>query len=404
MGKRRWVAQVSILFRTKDSDGQYRFHSAKRKGPKPGDCRYYLRFTDANGHQQRRSLLEGSTYEDALKEKDVQASALTAALRGIVVPEAVQHNGKKPVQKAVTAFLESKSAMTPRTLVSYRHALARFAESLPPRVQFMEDVDAGVLKHFQDVMLKEGLAAKTVRNRLLIVSFLLKHVGSTAKIEWPNAPKAQQDPPRAYSDVELRKLFSAFDPEEQVIFKFFLGTGCREQEVSHAEWSDIDWQHHTFTMKAKPRWKFTPKSHEARQIPLPAELVKLLKAWQKKSDPDCTLLFPNTQCRPNGHFLRYLKAAAKRAGLNCGQCISEATSPLADQKTRSCKTAPVCEKFKLHHFRKTFATKNHRKGTTLNDLKTWLGHKDLKTTSLYLGGADLHSPHVRAAVDAAFSF
>jgi integrase/recombinase XerD len=181
-------------------------------------------------------------------------------------------------------------------------------------VQFVEDIDAATLKHFQDITLKEGYAAKTLENRLVTVADFLKHAGSTVRPKWNEGPTPQQDPPRAYSDTELRKLFAAFDADEQVIFRFFLGSGCREQEVSHAEWSDIDWQRHTYTVKAKPRWKFTPKSHEARTIPLPAELVTMLKAWQKKADPDCTLIFPNSRCRPNGHFLRYLKAAAKQPG------------------------------------------------------------------------------------------
>jgi hypothetical protein len=143
MPRKRWQAQVAVIYRTKDADGVFRFHSAKRKGPKPSDCRYYLRFTDANGHQQRKSLPEGSTYEDAWREKDVQASALTAALRGIAVPEAEQRHGRTPVQKAVTAFLESKSAKTRRTLIAYKHNLSRFVESLQARVQFVEDIDAG---------------------------------------------------------------------------------------------------------------------------------------------------------------------------------------------------------------------------------------------------------------------
>jgi integrase/recombinase XerD len=403
MAKRRWVAQVSIIVRMKDANGNWGFHTVKR-GPKTKDCRFYLRFTDANGHQQRKSLPEGSTYEDAQRDRERQRTALDAALRCIVVPAAVQHNGKKPVQKAVAAFLEAKSAKSPRTGQAYTLNLACFTQSLPPRVQFVEDIDAATLKHFQDITLKEGYAAKTLENRLVTVADFLKHAGSTVRPKWNEAPTPQQDPPRAYSDTELRKLFAAFDADEQVIFRFFLGSGCREQEVSHAEWSDIDWQRHTYTVKAKPRWKFTPKSHEARTIPLPAELVTVLKAWQKKADPDCTLIFPNSQCRPNGHFLRYLKAAAKRAGLNCGHCISEATSPLAEQKTRSCMTAPVCENYKLHNFRKTYATKLHQHGTSLNDLKTWLGHKDLKTIQLYLAGSESHAPHVRAAVDAAFSF
>jgi hypothetical protein len=49
-----------------------------------------------------------------------------------------------------------------------------------------------------------------------------------------------QDTPRAYSDDKLRKLFAVMNEEETAIFKFFLGTGCRELEVQHAEWSDID--------------------------------------------------------------------------------------------------------------------------------------------------------------------
>ena len=64
MGKRRWMAQVSIITRTKDEYGKWVFKKVTR-GPKTKDCRFYLRFTDVNGHQQRKPLPEGSTYEDA---------------------------------------------------------------------------------------------------------------------------------------------------------------------------------------------------------------------------------------------------------------------------------------------------------------------------------------------------
>ncbi len=70
----------------KDAAGNWGFHTVKR-GPKTSICRFYLRFTDANGHQQRKSLPEGSTFDDAQRERGVQQAALIAALRGIVVPE-----------------------------------------------------------------------------------------------------------------------------------------------------------------------------------------------------------------------------------------------------------------------------------------------------------------------------
>jgi hypothetical protein len=78
---------------------------------------------------------------------------------------------------------------------------------------------------------------------------------------------------------------------------------------------------HTHTARAKSKWGFTLKNHKERTIPIPAELVKLLNEHRQTADPDCTVLFPNTKGSPNGHFLRYLRAAAKRAGLNCGHCV-----------------------------------------------------------------------------------
>jgi integrase len=160
-------------------------------------------------------------------------------------------------------------------------------------VRFVDEIDAGVLKAFQDGMARQKLASKTIRNRMLILSFLLKHAGVGTKVNWQDAPVVEEQAVRAFSNAELRKLFDACSTEENAVFSFFLGTGCREQEVSHAEWSDIDWQHHTFTVQEKPEWGFTPKSHEARQIPVPAELLTLLKAHKKTADEGQPLIFPN---------------------------------------------------------------------------------------------------------------
>jgi hypothetical protein len=56
------------------------------------------------------------------------------------------------------------------------------------------------------------------------------------------------------------EVFQAMDDEDHSAFSFFLGSGCREQEVSHAEWSDVDFQHRIFTVRAKPEWGFAPKT------------------------------------------------------------------------------------------------------------------------------------------------
>jgi hypothetical protein len=54
-------------------------------------------------------------------------------------------------------------------------------------VQFVEDVDAAVLKNFQDITLADGYATKTLRNRLMTVAEMLTHAGSTTQVKWKDA-------------------------------------------------------------------------------------------------------------------------------------------------------------------------------------------------------------------------
>ena len=424
----RHIQTVTLYIRLKNGEGRYAFEPvAGLSGRKPKG-RYYLRHTNDKGKQKWVPLEKGVDYKAALAERDSFSAGLHAARHGLNVTEMEDHVGRITVKDAVTAFLSDKSHKTPRTQQAYKHTLGCLEEALPTRVRFVDEIDAGALKGFQDGMARQGLAAKTIRNRMLIVSFLLKHAGVTVKVNWKNAPIIEKQPVRAFSDSELRKLFDACNTEEHAVFSFFLGTGCREQEVSHAEWSDIDWQHHTFTVEAKPEWGFTPKSHEARQIPVPAELLKMLRDRLKSADDGQPLIFPNQDDRPNGHLLRMLKRIALRAGLNCGQCVTEThklthkdrnqriaahmdgnviggiEKALAQPKKLTCKSHPVCEQWYLHRFRKTFATKLHHGGTRLKDLQQWLGHKSLSTTEHYLAGSDLKAAHVRAQVDKAFSF
>ena len=49
------------------------------------------------------------------------------------------------------------------------------------------------------------------------------------------------------------------------------------------------------------------------EVPVPAKLVKKLKAWKVKSDKTCKLMFPTSGCNPNLDFLDCLKACAERS-------------------------------------------------------------------------------------------
>jgi integrase len=78
-----------------------------------------------------------------------------------------------------------------------------------------------------------------------------------------------------------------------------------------------------------------PKDKEEREIPLHDGLVQMLRERKKTSTTD--LIFPTAEGKPNYHFLRVIKALAKRAG------VREEVAG-------------------LHVFRKTYATLQHRAG------------------------------------------
>lgn len=150
-------------------------------------------------------------------------------------------------------------------------------------------------------------------------------------------------------------------------------------------------RHHNGEVEAEKG--FGPNDAEERLIPLPDSLMASLKA-HRKANPTTQYLFPNKDCKPDGHHLRTLKKLALRGGVNCGECVS--------RTGKSCKVAPVCEQWWLHKFRSTFATAHHESGDSAWTLQAWLGHSDIGTTVGYLARADFRSERTRNAVNETF--
>lgn len=47
---------------------------------------------------------------------------------------------------------------------------------------------------------------------------------------------------------------------------------------------------------------------------------------------------------------------------------------------------PYCQHYFLHKFRHTFATEHLRHGVDIRTLQNWMGHRDIKSTMVYLKG------------------
>jgi integrase/recombinase XerD len=73
-----------------------------------------------------------------------------------------------------------------------------------------------------------------------------------------------------------------------------------------------------------------------------------------------------------------VKRVARRAKLNCGLCETK--------HGNRCSEGPYCSNFFLHKFRHTFATEHLRHGVDIRTLQSWMGHRDIKSTMVYLKG------------------
>lgn len=187
----------------------------------------------------------------------------------------------------------------------------------------------------------------------------------------------------AYTREELKALQAACTEEEWLLWEFFWWSGCRENEVAHAEWADLvigkdkkGDPTHVLHVQPKPHRHWKIKDHEDRFVPLPPKLMAKLKARQGKAEAH-DLIFPAENGGVQGHFLRILKNMVKDAN--------------------------IPGTWELHKFRKTFATFYHEEqGVSVRTLQQWLGHSDLETTMAYLKGSDAASERSQAQVAKAY--
>ena len=114
-------------------------------------------------------------------------------------------------------------------------------------------------------------------------------------------------------------------------------------------------------------------------MPLPTALVEQLqKLRERRNGLPSQLVFPNSKGNPDSENDMIVKRVAERAKLNCGQCVTK--------HGNKCAEGPYCRHFFLHKFRHTFATEHLRHGVDIRTLQSWMGHRDIKSTMVYLKG------------------
>lgn len=286
------------------------------------------------------------------------------------------------IARAFEIFLEEvKASKEPATHRAYRRDMAWVASKLGPG--FVSRVTRHDLLRVMGQGRDEGLDPKTINRKLIVALMALRNAGASIEMKRGDWPKITDPLVEIYEPQELTTFLGACAPFERLLFQTFLCTGFRSREVATLTWNDVNFNQRSLRVQQKPEYRFKPKNHEERTVPVPSKLIRSLAAWRKKHS-EGTLIFPSPPHpkrpdyggeKPDAHHLELCKEIAWRAKLNCRQCTA---------RKGKCSQGPHCAHWILHKWRHTFATSALRSGVDVKSLQVLLGHKNLATTEKYL--------------------
>jgi integrase len=167
-------------------------------------------------------------------------------------------------------------------------------------------------------------------------------------------------PERGYDELPA---FGVYTDHLHPLVLLALQTGCRRGELFDLQWRDVDLVAARLTVRAE-----AAKSGRARVVPMNADAVSAVRAWQPAGVESTDYVFP----ADDGRRLQDVKTAFLKIAREIG---------LKD--------------FRFHDLRHSFASNLVAAGVDLNTVRELLGHTDLKMTIRY---AHLAPAHKAAAV------
>ena len=340
---------------------------------------YYIewRVGGRSGRRYRTAVARDEAIDQA-RRKAIELRAIRDGLIAGPEPEP-EVAAKTTIGDAIDAYLRYvKMQRKPRTHLTYRYTLDTLLRAAYKK-KYVEDATREDVLDFMTYCYELGLGARTVYDKVVTVLQLFKKHGRSGLMEKGDWPKYVDAIRPMYEAEELTAMFKVATEDEADMLKFILGSGFRDQEIRYLQYLDVDFRHQIARVTAKTKWGFTPKNWEERTVPLPAGLIeRLRKRKERKTARPHDFVFGNTKGRPDSEMDMVVKRVAERAGLNCGQCVTE--------HGNKCAEGPYCMNFFLHKFRHTFATNHLRDGVDIRTVQSWLGHRDIQSTMVYLKG------------------
>jgi integrase len=231
------------------------------------------------------------------------------------------------------------------------------------------------IEQYKAWVLQKGVLRKTVNNRLTVLSKCLatgyewlELERTPPKIKWLKYPPPKTD---HLSPDECALLLSNAGGVINEMMLLALRTGMRQGEIKGLQWSSIEWQNQSITVRHSlndyTKQLESPKSNRERHIPTDIDVYTML--FKRKKDTGYVFLDESKKPFSGKVLTHRLDALCKSVGLR---------------------------KIGRHTLRHTFASHLAMKGVPLNTIQALLGHSTITTTMRY---AHLAPSTLRTAID-----
>jgi integrase len=352
------------------------------RGRRPADLTgpYFLRYSLANGTRPWEHV--GDDLDEAIAAQQRRQAYFKAIEANVPVVHDQDELGRTKITDAVYQWFaelqlfqgKDQQGKSEKTLRAYNYRLGFFLDfTAQQNLRYLDQIDRTQLLRYVKFLREHesDLDDRTVHNIFETLNTFLRTrdilIAGKILAELDYAEK----PPKPYTKQELKAMFAVMDEEEKLLYGLFLNSGMRDAEMQNTEYADFNWEKCTLHVQPKPwrhfrlKSKKKKKSAKDRFIPIPAKLLwKVKDRMRERNAQPHDLVFPNGNGKPDGHFLRKLRAIAKKAGI---------------------------EGAELHRFRKTYADTLHEEGVSVNTIRIRLGHESLDVTLAYLKGKDAES-------------
>ncbi len=296
---------------------------------------------------------------------------------------------------------------SPRTEQTYLQWVERFLGFC--RHPSPEELDAGHLDAFLTSLAAARCAPGSRNQAASAIAFYYREVLGSDSARTVERARGRARLPTVLSHAEAKSVLSYLSGRKYLVAALLYGTGMRLTEALGVRVQDLDFDLSRITVRRG-------KGGKDRVVMLPTSLVSPLRsqigAVGRRHEVDCELgagwaplpgalhrkkpdegyqlgwqfLFPATQIT--------LDEATGRRG-------RRPLHPSAVQRAvkKAVRRAGVMKPATCHTFRHSFATELLRDGYDIRVVQELLGHKDIRTTMIYLHVADQMGMRVRSPID-----